>query len=85
MTQYADADMLLAMYTFENDNELKELNERGHVPPPVIRENIKDCIVPDVAPVVRCKDCRHCETDYVHEGEYTCFYTGGQQNDHGQA
>lgn len=32
MTQYADADMLLAMYTFENDNELKELNERGHVP-----------------------------------------------------
>lgn len=48
MTQYADADMLLAMYTFENDNELKELNERGHVPLPVIRENIKDCIVPDV-------------------------------------
>ena len=31
--------MLLAMYTFENDNELKELNERGHVPLPVIREN----------------------------------------------
>lgn len=30
----------------------------------------------DVVPVVRCKDCRHCETDYVHEGEYTCFYTG---------
>lgn len=48
MTQYADADMLLAMYTLENDNELKELNERGHVPLPVIRENIKDCIVPDV-------------------------------------
>lgn len=59
MTQYADADMLLAMYTFdENDNELKELNERGHVPLPVIRENIKDCIVPDVEPVVHCKDCR---------------------------
>ena len=34
MTQYADADMLLAMYTFENDNELKELNERGRVPLP---------------------------------------------------
>ena len=59
MTQYADADELLAMYTFdENDNELKELNERGHVLLPVIRENIKDCIVPDVAPIVRCKDCR---------------------------
>ena len=59
MTQYADADMLLAMYTFdENDNELKELNERGHVPLPVTRENIKDCIVPDVVPIVRCKDCR---------------------------
>ena len=39
MTQYADADMLLAMYTFENDNEPKELNERRHVPLPVIREN----------------------------------------------
>ena len=40
MTQYADADMLLEMYTFdENDNELKELNEHGHVPLPVIREN----------------------------------------------
>lgn len=44
---------------------------------------LRDCIdlldsIPaaDVAPVVRCKDCRHCETDYVHEGEYTCFYTG---------
>lgn len=47
MTQYADADELLAMYTFDND-ELKDLNERGHVPLPVIRENIKDCIVPDV-------------------------------------
>ena len=35
MTQYADADMLLEMYTFdENDNELKELNERGRVPLP---------------------------------------------------
>lgn len=53
MTQYADADMLLAMYTFENDNELKELNERGHVPLPVIRENIKDCIVPDVEKKLR--------------------------------
>ena len=57
MTQYADADELLAMYTFdENDNELKELNERGHVPLPVIRKNIKDCIVPDVEPVVHCKE-----------------------------
>lgn len=54
MTQYADADMLLAMYTLdENDNELKELNERGHVPLSVIRENIKDCIVPDVEKKLR--------------------------------
>lgn len=54
MTQYADANELLAMYTFdENDNELKELNERGHVPLPVIRENIKDCIVPDVEKKLR--------------------------------
>lgn len=35
MTQYADTDELLAMYTFdENDNELRDLNERGHVPLP---------------------------------------------------
>ena len=40
MTHYADADELLAMYTFDqNDNELRDLNERGHVPLPVIREN----------------------------------------------
>lgn len=45
MIQYADADELLAMYTFDDDDDL---NERGHVPLPVIRENIKDCIVPDV-------------------------------------
>lgn len=53
MTQYADADELLAMYTFDNDDELSELNERGHVPLPVIRENIKDCIVPDVEKKLR--------------------------------
>lgn len=72
MTQYADADELLAMYTFDD----KIMDECAQVPLPVIRESIKGCIVPDVEPVVRCKDCRHCETDYVHEGEYTCFYTG---------
>lgn len=53
MTQYADADELLAMYTFDNDDELKDLNERGHVPLPVIRENIKECIVPDVEKKLR--------------------------------
>lgn len=72
MTQYADADELLAMYTFDD----KIMDECAQVPLPVIRESIKGCIVPDVEPAVRCKDCRHCETDYVHEGEYTCFYTG---------
>lgn len=40
MTQYADADELLAMYTFDNDDELKELNERGHVPLPPQRKII---------------------------------------------
>ncbi len=44
MTQYADADKLLAMYTFDD----KIMNECAQVPLPVIRENIKDCIVPDV-------------------------------------
>lgn len=62
MTRYADADMLLAMYTFdENDNELKELNERGHVPLPVIRENIKDCILPDVGKKLREKGITYAE------------------------
>ena len=50
MTQYADADELLAMYTFDDDDDL---NERGRVPLPVIRENIKDCIVPDVEKKLR--------------------------------
>lgn len=54
MTQYANADELLAMYTF--DDEIT--NEYAQVPLPVIRKNIKDCIVPDVEPVVHCKDCR---------------------------
>ena len=53
MTQYADADELLAMYTFDNDDEMRDLNEHGHVPLPVIRENIKDCIVPDVEKKLR--------------------------------
>ncbi len=44
MTQYADADKLLSMYTFDD----KVMNECAQVPLPVIRENIKDCIVPDV-------------------------------------
>ena len=62
MTRYADADMLLAMYTFdENDNELKELNERDHVPLPVIRENIKDCILPDVEKKLREKGITYAE------------------------
>ena len=41
MTQYADADELLAMYTFGNDNELKELNERGRVPLPEPPKEVK--------------------------------------------
>lgn len=44
MTQYADADKLLSMYTFDD----KIMDECAQVPLPVIRENIKDCIVPDV-------------------------------------
>ena len=78
MTQYADADELLAMYTFdENDNELKELNEHGHVPLPVIRENIKDCIVPDVAPVVRCQDCVYARPLKDMNYDYLCRYWNG--------
>lgn len=49
MTQYADADKLLAMYTFDD----KIMNECAQVPLPVIRDNIKDCIVPDVEKKLR--------------------------------
>lgn len=49
MTQYADADMLLTMYTF--DDEIT--NECAQVPLPVIRKTIKTCIVPDVEKKLR--------------------------------
>lgn len=49
MTQYADADMLLAIYTF--DDEIT--NECAQVPLPVIRKTIKTCIVPDVEKKLR--------------------------------
>lgn len=49
MTQYADADELLSMYTFDD----KIMDECAHVPLPMIRENIKDCIVPDVEKKLR--------------------------------
>lgn len=74
MTQYADAYELLAMYTFDDDDDL---NERGHVPLPVIRENIKDCIVPDVEPVVRCKDCVYAHPLKDSKYDYLCRYWNG--------
>lgn len=49
MTQYADADKLLSMYTFDD----KIMNECAQVPLPVIRESIKGCIVPDVGEKLR--------------------------------
>lgn len=49
MTQYVDADMLLAIYTF--DDEIT--NECAQVPLPVIRKTIKTCIVPDVEKKLR--------------------------------
>ena len=52
MTQYADADMLLAIYTF--DDEIT--NECAQVPLPVIRKTIKTCIVPDVEKKLREND-----------------------------
>lgn len=96
MIQYTVADMLLdacfdefcEMYTFDNDGELKDLNEHGHVPLPVIRENIKDCIVPDVG-----KKLRDCDilagllymmgkiTNVAPEAELKKVYHGANRNE----
>lgn len=54
----------------------KAIAEKYGIPLGDLVDTFADIPAADVVPVVRCKDCRHCETDYVHEGEYTCFYTG---------
>lgn len=86
MTQYANADELLAMYTF--DDELKDLNERGHVPLPVIRENIKDCIVPDVEQVrhghwIQDRDTYYPDDYYCVYYDYRCSKCGHIYNNRG--
>lgn len=54
----------------------KAIADKYGIPLGDLVDTFADIPAADVVPVVRCKDCRHCETDYVHEGEYTCFYTG---------
>lgn len=48
MTRYADADKLLALFSFDGDDELKHLNEHGRVPIPLIKDSIETYIVQDV-------------------------------------
>lgn len=54
----------------------KAIADKYGIPLGDLVDTFSDIPAADVVPVVRCKDCRHCETDYIHEGEYTCFYTG---------
>ena len=47
MTEYIEREDLLELYRMDNP----VLNENGHVPLPVIRQNIMDIPAADVAPV----------------------------------
>lgn len=85
MTRYANADELLAMFTFDDDSKL---NERGHVSLPVIRENIKDCIVPDVERVrhghwKKIRDAYYPDDYYCVYYDYQCSKCGYVQNNRG--
>ena len=79
MVEYIEREDLLELYRMDDP----VLNENGHVPLPVIRQNIMDIPAADVAPVVRCRDCRSynkpktgwCEAhlDCEHPDDY-CSY-----------
>lgn len=56
-----DADKLEELYQVDDP----VVNEVGHVPLPVIRQNIADMPTIDAVPVVRCKDCDKSERSYV--------------------
>ena len=58
--EYIERAAILACYQMDDP----VLNEVGHVPLPIIRQNIMDIPAADVALVVRCKDCKHFETPY---------------------
>lgn len=51
MSRYADADKLLALFSFDGDDELSHLNETGRVPIPLIKDSIETYIVNNVATI----------------------------------
>ena len=59
MAEYIDREELLELY--ETGNTV--IDKVGVVPLQVIRQNIMDMPAADVAPVVRCKDCKHRYSD----------------------
>ena len=79
MDEYIKREDLLELYRMDDP----VLNENGHVPLPVIRQNIMDIPAADVAPVVRCKDCRYfkmykCRMEYSSHDDF-CSY--GERKD----
>ena len=67
MDEYIKREDLLELYRMDDP----VLNENGHVPLPVIRQNIMDIPVADVAPV------RHGR--WIDKGEYAvCAECGGR-------
>lgn len=83
MAEYIKREELLELYRTDDP----VLNKNGHVPLPVIRQNIMDIQAADVAPV-RCRECNQGEIDdpdfpdqyYCHagcgwnEGNFYCAY-----------
>ena len=80
MPQYADADKLLALFSFDDDPELSHLNETGRVPIPLIKDSIETCIVNNVVPITPgywvnphwknsnyCYTCSKCRSEAMHE------------------
>lgn len=78
MAEYIEREDLLELYRMDDP----VLNKNGHVPLPVIRQNIMDIPAADVAPVVRCKECKWAGGDFVcyrgvmvqHKPEDFCSY-----------
>lgn len=88
MAEYIEREDLLELYRMDDP----VLNKNGHVPLPVIRKNIMDIPAADVAPVVRCKECKWAGGDFVcyrgemvqHKPEDFCSYgerRGGGEDD----
>ena len=79
MTRYADADKLLALFSFDGDPELSHLNETGRVPIPLIKDSIETYIVKDVVQIKHghwvnphwknsnyCCNCSECGREAMH-------------------